>query len=396
MNFTLLKPLDQPSGESRLLACLRDGLENADFCQLNLIVAYAKSGPFLRLEDPLRRWRERGGRTFAMFGVDQQGTSREALEIALAVFDEVSVLRVPCSTFHPKMYWFQGPSCVTAFVGSTNFTVGGTEVNFEAAAQLDFALPDDAECYGQFATAWDELLPLASLLDRDLLDRLVADGCVVNEGRMQRSAGGGDGSGWRGGVLFQHGFTPKPPSPLPGSRTRVQNVPAGVAGQVQAAQPAPANARIQGFALQIRPHHNGEIFLSVSAVRANPEFFGWPFTGQSTPRAAGAAPYPHREPVPIVNIVVYGADGTALHRDQRFRLTTVYYDSRSEIRITSLGITNNAPELSIMVMELSDEEGVEYEINIYHPESPQYADWLAVCNQTMPGGGAIRRRFGWY
>ena len=77
-------------------------------------------------------------------------------------------------------------------------------------------------------------------------------------------------------------------------------------------------------------------------------------------------------------------------------MTTVYYERNSELRITSTAISAVAPELSIMVMEPSEDEGVTYEITVYHPDSPQYAEWLEVCNHLMPGGGAARRRFGWF
>ena len=136
--------------------------------------------------------------------------------------------------------------------------------------------------------------------------------------------------------------------------------------------------------------------MSTIGTRQNPEFFGWPFTGESIPRAAGAAPYPHRDPPPVVNIRVFGEAGEVVFEAKKFQLTTVYYQAKSEVRVTSLGISEHAPELSIMVMELSDEEEIDYEICVYHPDCPQYPDWLAVCNQRMPGGGSEPRRFGWF
>ena len=394
--FSLLKPLDQPNRDSRLLSHLVDGLENPDFNRLNMIVAYAKSGPFIRLDATLQQWRARGGLTYAIFGVDQQGTSLQALEMALRLFDEVSVLRVPRATFHPKMYWFQGDSSARAFVGSPNFTVGGTEVNFEAATRLDLNLPDDSDDLAEFTAAWEGLSNLVMRLDNDLLERLVAEHYVVDEKRMRRNAGGGDGSTWGGGLLANHGFAAKPPSPLPAPRRAAVNQ-AMLGGPIaQPDVPANRDPQVQGFALQIRPHHNGEVFLSVQAVRQNPEFFGWPFTGQSTPRASDAAPYPHRDPTPVVNIRVYGPTGAVVYEASNFQLTTVYYESRSEVRVTSIGISANAPEFSIMVMELSDDDGVDYGISVYHPESPQYADWLRVCSQRMPGGGTSQRSYGWF
>ena len=393
MRVSLIKPLDQPSGQLRLLPWLAEGLHNPNFERLTLIMAYAKSGPLRRLEPDFHQWRNRGGYTSAIFGVDQRGTSREALEFALALFDRVFVLGVPNSTFHPKMVWFQGNTEAQGFVGSNNLTVGGTETNCEAGVHMLMELPADNGHLAEFNAAWEQLEPLGLPLDLPLLERLVAEGYVLGERRMRRNAGGGDGSGWRGGLLVGHGFTPRPPSPLP--------MPVGIGGRRRRGR-GPGQERVivqghdQGFALQIRPHHNGEIFLSTLAVRQDPGFFGWPFTGESTPRVLGTTPYPHRVPSPVVNIVVYGETGEVVFRVAEFQLTTVYYRTNSEIRVTSTGITEHAPELSIMVMELSDDEGVDYEISVYHPDCPQYLGWLDVCNQRMPGGGAAPRRFGWF
>ena len=254
MEVSLIKPLDQPSGRLRLLPMLAEGLRDGNFGQLNLIMAYAKSGPLLRLEPDFQQWKTRGGQTYAIFGVDQQGTSRQALEIALTLFDEVSVLRVPNSTFHPKMAWFQGPDLARAFVGSQNLTVGGTETNFEAGVRMDFVLPADRDQLSEFTDAWDQLVGLVSRLDLPLLERLVAEGYVVPERQMLRDAGGGDGSNWRAGLLDDHGFTPHPPSPLPPPIRAGGDRPGGGAGpervvvhghdhdhgpRVRAADPAP-------------------------------------------------------------------------------------------------------------------------------------------------------------
>ena len=88
---------------------------------------------------------------------------------------------VPNSTFHPKMAWFQGDSEAQGFVGSNNFTVGGTETNCEAGVHMHMELPSDDVQLADFTEAWDQLEPLVMTLDPPLLKRLVADGYVVGE-----------------------------------------------------------------------------------------------------------------------------------------------------------------------------------------------------------------------
>ena len=150
------------------------------------------------------------------------------------------------------------------------------------------------------------------------------------------------------------------------------------------------------MAIQIRPHDNGEIFLSVTATRQNPAFFGLPFTGRTTPKMAGNQPYPQRDPDPIVNFTVYGAQQEPTFVRNGYPLNTVYYERNDEIRVTAAPLVPVAPEGSIMILERSEVEGVDYEITIHRPDSPDYETWLARCDQRMPGGGQTPRRFGWF
>ena len=153
---------------------------------------------------------------------------------------------------------------------------------------------------------------------------------------------------------------------------------------------------VRGFAIQVKPHRNGEIFLSRTAVLQNPAFFGWPFTGKTTPKIPGNPAYPQIDPDPIVNLAVFGAAPTAVLTLNSFALNTVYYEKKSEIRITISPLVKVVPEYSIMTFELSDSPDTTYEITVHTPDSPEYAAWVVACNQTMPGGGKKPRKFGWF
>lgn len=58
--ISLIKPWDQLPGKRRLLADLKSALNDKRFSDFRIIVAYAKSGPLLRLKDDLEGWREAG------------------------------------------------------------------------------------------------------------------------------------------------------------------------------------------------------------------------------------------------------------------------------------------------------------------------------------------------
>lgn len=384
--FSLLRPLDQPTGGRRLLHDLEAALDDDRFTGFRLIVAYAKSGPLLRLQPRLTEWRRAGKTVEAVLGIDQRGTSLEALRLALDLFDRAYVTHQHSITFHPKLYLFTGPEHARAFVGSNNLTVGGTETNYEAAIAIEFGLPADADDLAAFDDAWTALLPPACPatlpLDGAALDRLVTAGLVVDERAMRAGRPRGDAAsfGTARGQLFR-GVRVLPESPLPPRSAAAGNEPRHEARRL---------------AIQIKPHHNGEILLSVRAAMQNPSFFDWPFTGRTTPKKRGNPSYPQRVPDPIVNVAVYGAARSPALTLNHYGLNTVYYEKKREIRITAKPLVPIVPDYSIMILERSDVEGVDYEITVHRPDSPDHGIWLARCNQRMPGGGRMARRFGWF
>ncbi len=417
MQVSFIKPLDQPPGSRRLLAELKAALMDDRFSDFRLIVAYAKSGPLYRLREHIEQWREKGKIIDTVLGIDHQGTSREALELSLALFHSVYVTREAGITFHPKIYLFKGETAARVFIGSNNLTVGGTEKNFEAAVQLDLTLPNEADILTKLEEGWNSLLPpscpATTRLDSAVLAQLIADGEVIDERAMRQ--GDADPEGARTSVtrkLVRSGLVVKPESPLPKnalastSRRHDRDISiATVPNQMSAAEPVvrgtisipPATpATAQGLALQIKPHHNGEIFLSVTAALQNPSFFHWPFSGRTTPKKPGNPSYPQHEPDPIVNITVYGASPVPLLTLSDYRLNTVYYEKKSEIRITAAPLVGIVPDYSVMIMRLGESHGTDYEIIIHTPDSPEYSAWVAACNQSMPGGGKAPRKYGWF
>ena len=384
--FSLLRPLDQPTGTRRLLHDLEAALDDSRFTAFRLVAAYAKSGPLLRLQPRLTAWRGAGKTVEAILGIDQRGTSEEALRLALDLCDRAYITHQQPVTFHPKIYFFTGPGRARAFVGSNNLTVGGTETNYEAAVQIEIELPGGAADLAVFEEAWTALLPsncpATVPLDAAALDRLVAAGFVVDERAMRAHRSHGDAALF--GTVRDHlfrGVPALPESPLPAGRSAID----GIRRQSD-----------RRLAIQIKPHHNGEIFLSVTATMQNPAFFDWPFTGRTTPKKPGNPSYPQRIPDPIANVAVYGAELSPALTLNRYPLNTVYYEKKREIRITAAPLVPMAPDYSVMILERSDITGVDYEITIHRPDSPDHAIWLARCNQSMPGGGRTPRRFGWF
>lgn len=392
----ILKPVDAAIGKRRLLDELKMDLRADDLTDFRWLVAYAKAGPLQRLKSSLQSWRAKGRTLRAIFGIDQQGTSREALELALALCDEVYVTQERGITFHPKAYIFTGTSKARLYLGSNNLTVGGTETNFEAAILIEASLPADNAVLAEINELWNQLLPTQCVatrkLNQALLNKLVADGDVVDEATIRRTQKKATKA--KKAATAKTGLKLKPPSPLPaGTKTAQQAAPAPQAVTAASATPA---AQAVGLAIQIKPHHNGEIFLSKLAVNQNPAFFEFPFNGMTVPKNAGGTPYPQRLPDPVVNIQVYGAGEALLLKSDAYPLNTVFYAPKAEIRVTASMLVPVVPEYSVLVMTPGETTGIDYEMTIFTPDSPDYAAWVAACNQQMPGGGKTPRKFGWF
>lgn len=402
VDISLINPIDQPTGRIRLLEQLREGLNDNRFNSLKVIVAFAKSGPLLRLQSDILARRAQGLRIDAVIGVDQLGTSAQALKFALENFDSVYVTREPGRTFHPKIYFFQGPSAARIFAGSNNLTVGGTETNFEASIRLDFVLPNEAAALEPFTALWNELMPpcpATRQLTPSVLDSLISEGTVPDERTMRMTTGTSSG-----GIVPprppRSGLPIVPPSALPAKKVKVAKAPAtSTATSSTSASVVPvvpqSSSAAQALVIQIKPHHNGEIFLSVTAALQYPSFLDFPFNGHTNPKRPGNPSYPQRDPDPIVNIAVYGSSPTPVLILPSYGLNTVYYEKKSEIRITASPLVGVVPDYSVMIMSKGSSPGVDYDIVIHTPASPDYLAWVATCNQQMPGGGSTPRRFGW-
>jgi hypothetical protein len=406
------KPTDQPTGALRLINELRAGFDSRHFDDMRMIVAFARHGPLLRLTPAITRWRTQRKRIRAIFGIDQLGTSRQALQFALDHFSESFVVHAGSSafspTFHPKMYLFSGKERALAFIGSNNLTVGGTETNLECFIKLELSLPTEKDLWTELVACWDDTVKAGSPLDANLLASLLSSGMVLDESQMHRSAAARSptaGTSTSGRPPFP-ALRVQPPSPIPMASlsARPAKTKRGAAAAPTSAAPTPSqplSIGAQALVIQISPHRNGEVFLSKRAIDQNPAFFGWPFTGRTVPKKPTNPSYPQRTPDPVVDLKVFNAKGALAVRHSFFRLNTVYYERKHEIRITVppdvVKAVPAATLASLMVMrQAAQADALDYDIEIHVKGSPQYDEYLRVCNQKMPSGGRTKgRKFGW-
>lgn len=411
-SVTMLDPCLQHDGTSRYLTLLKAGLASNKFASIRLASAYAKASGVARIYSEVNAFRGNGRSSSLIVGIDQKGTSYQALRLALQSFQEVFICHTGGGgTFHPKFCLLKGPADGQLLIGSHNLTCGGLETNLEAGVLLEYGLPHEAAEFKLAEAMWTNLISASftKKLDTPMLNQLYAAGSLLDESvKGARKFNVGSAAKTPGGAALFPRISVTAPTPLPhhvlALAIPLPSAPAGPAASPPKAAPLLAlpsgtplasTAAARSLAIQLRPHDNGEIFLSMRAVRQNPAFFDFPFTGKTTPKKIGADAYPQRVPDPKVDITVYSSTGAALVSSAGYELNTVYYERKKELRITVTGsIRSHIKELALLHMQESS-GGADYIMEIYNPGSAAYSKLLASCDQTMPGGGSAPRKFGW-
>ena len=421
--YQYIKPADQPSGKFRLIDWLDKNFQNPNYIHFYCLAAFAKINPFYKLHTSIQSWNSRGNTSAAVFGIDHKGTSLQALQYALANFDEVQILHVNYSTFHPKLYIFLGATKASIYYGSSNFTSGGLETNFEGGMIVDFDIPKEQlqfdelfDCYSSIATSG---LSCITKLTPSFLNVLNTSGFLLDETKGAKSSASiASASTSSSRTLLFGGFKIKPARSIPKNVITMAAASAGIimpplkkanspitlstsVSKTAPTSPVIVPIVVNGFVIQIVPHHNGEILLSKVAINQNPTFFGFPFTGATTPKKPTNPSYPQRVPDPIVNIHVFDNKGKLIKTKLNYALNTIYYTKKSEIRITITpsilkSLTASAKSYPLLVMRKSSITGYDYDLYFYSTGSIDYNNYLAICDQLLPSGGkSIPRRMGW-
>ena len=413
--MTKLRAIAQPHGAGSVGREIQTALLDARWNTFRCAVAFAKASGVRHIAAPLHEFAKRNGNTTRMsIGISSQGTSLEGLQDLwrllngygdLYVFHEGTGMQ---SSFHPKAFLFR----------SNNLTEGGLFTNHEISTVAELTLTAGSPDFTYLAQieaaldAWqtpsDTCMPvdpplLTSLYQQGDLPSEAALGVIRKQTRAALRKGSTTAAAAVPAVKFGGSGVPKapPPSAFPSGIQAgpvKPTVPAPVPGPVPPIPPTPPiPAGAKCLYMEVRPHENGEIFLSYRAVTEDPGFFGHPFSGWTTPRAQGAKPYPMATPDPLVDIIVYDASGNVIQAKHSHLLNMVDYELKHEIRITMPDrLQDLIPQMSILIMAKDPTLDLDYLLE-FHPPSSAKADALSPgLTETLPSGGAnAGRRYGW-
>lgn len=165
-------------------------LESKDYKSFNGFVAFASISGVKMLQPFLKKAKSKYDHIRFYIGVDNRGTSKEALESLLnqnidtyIYYDKRNYV-----TYHPKLFIFEGAKFTRVIIGSSNLTSSGLKSNLEASIQLDFRTKTDKQginLINEIKDYYSDLLDLSSskleLLTQELLQKLMKDNLLFNQ-----------------------------------------------------------------------------------------------------------------------------------------------------------------------------------------------------------------------
>ncbi|MCF8243748.1 MAG: phospholipase D family protein [Saprospiraceae bacterium] len=193
MNITFLGQGFLPDGNSPVGEYLMKFLLEEDFHSFTGFSAFASEAGVVGLSDHFKKAKEKFENLTLIVGVDQKGTSKEALDAILDLDISAHIFyQLSFPIFHPKIYLFEGEQRTELIIGSSNLTTQGMFINVEASLlvsidngdEADRKVVDDLKAYfnGLFELSDPNLQPLTV----ELIEELVAQKVVPTESERKQ------------------------------------------------------------------------------------------------------------------------------------------------------------------------------------------------------------------
>lgn len=149
------------------------------------LVAFASVGGISALTPYILAEKERGVKVKVILGIDQRGTSKEALEEVLKWGVEAKIYHTQSvNIFHPKIYLFENTDIFTLIVGSNNLTTMGLVKNIECSLLIKDTKGEHT-VHNDFYVYWKSILDGVDVnlkpITQELIDELYAEKLIPTE-----------------------------------------------------------------------------------------------------------------------------------------------------------------------------------------------------------------------
>lgn len=149
------------------------------------LVAFASYGGISALTPYILSEKERGVKINIILGIDQKGTSKEALEEVLSWGVESKIYHTQSvNIFHPKIYLFENTDIFTLIVGSNNLTTMGLVKNIECSLLIKDTKGEHS-VHNDFYVYWKSIIDGVDInlmpINQKLIDELFAENLIPTE-----------------------------------------------------------------------------------------------------------------------------------------------------------------------------------------------------------------------
>ena len=148
------------------------------------LVAFASYSGVSALTKYIRESKDRGMSIKVILGIDQKGTSKEALEEVLKWDVDARIYHTDSrNIFHPKVYLFENIDIFTLIVGSNNLTVPGLVQNMECSLLIKDikSNPEHRDFYEYWKGILDGSEENLYPITQDMIDKLYEDKVIPSD-----------------------------------------------------------------------------------------------------------------------------------------------------------------------------------------------------------------------
>ena len=194
MKISFLGQGIEPTSKNAVGHLLVKYLKEKKFNSFTGFSAFASEAGIYGLSDHINSAKKNFKKLTIIVGIDQGGTSKEALEEILSLNIESYIFyQKENPIFHPKFYLFEGTNEVKIILGSSNLTGTGLFTNIESSLLIEFnqTNKDGLALLSELKTYYKSLLnfsdPNIFKIDNKVINDFFLDGIVPDEATRKRN-----------------------------------------------------------------------------------------------------------------------------------------------------------------------------------------------------------------
>lgn len=376
-------------------------------------VAFAKRSGVKHLAAPLKQFSSHGV-TKIIIGVDQEGTSAEALTELLASIQPTGEAWVyhneasTNSTFHPKVYLFSNENSAECFIGSGNLTEGGLFTNYEAFVhlRLDRNKPDDKKFLCHLETLLDNWSNPANgtalKLTLGVIEELKTSGLLPTESEINAARKAKTTKPATSPLTqVKKLFASVKVKPAPHVIVEAESKPSSSPGKITASGSVSKAIDGKGFVITLQNTDVGvgqktagtqrraaELFIPIICVRTNPDFWGWP---KLFKRDLNWKKGNDREGFGKMD-----RNGVRMRfGSEILRVSWWYNPEKGDYRLRHEALRSAGNVGDILRIELTDGKGgFDYYVEVIPQGTTLFNQYAALCTQSIKKPS--KKKFGYY